>query len=202
MKKTFVILTTIILVLSLAACGEVEEGIQTITDYIDDIAGNNFSDKTNEDDYIDEPIDERKEAENSDETSDEQEGTENFDDVSDEQSETEDSDEQADTQEETGNSESTANNDTSSADGIRPEFKEAMDSYEAFFDEYVEFMKKYSNSSDTLSLLTDYMSFMSRYVETMKSLEELGESDMSEAEALYYVEVMARINAKLLEVAY
>lgn len=105
-------------------------------------------------------------------------------------------------QEETENSESTTNNEASSADGIRPEFKEAMDSYETFFDEYVDFMKKYSDSSDTISLLTDYMSFMSRYVETMESLEKLGESDMSTAEAMYYAEVMTRINAKLLEAAY
>ena len=35
----------------------------------------------------------------------------------------------------------------SAEDGISPEFKAAMDSYEEFFDEYVAFMEKYSKSS-------------------------------------------------------
>lgn len=32
--------------------------------------------------------------------------------------------------------------------GVDPECKEAMDSYEEFFDEYVEFMEKYENSGN------------------------------------------------------
>ena len=42
-----------------------------------------------------------------------------------------------------------AENDSSSeemVDGMRVSFKEAMDSYEKFFDEYVAFMKKYQES--------------------------------------------------------
>ena len=34
------------------------------------------------------------------------------------------------------------------ASGIRPEFKEAMDSYEEFFDEYIDFMDTYSKSDN------------------------------------------------------
>ena len=40
----------------------------------------------------------------------------------------------------------TANNDSDMVDGMHRDFKEAMDSYEEFFDEYVAFMKKYENS--------------------------------------------------------
>lgn len=41
-------------------------------------------------------------------------------------------------------------------DGMRPEFKEAMDAYEAFFDDYCDFMKKFNESPDDLSLLGEY----------------------------------------------
>ena len=97
----------------------------------------------------------------------------------------------------TGNSSNT--NSGELVNGMRPEFKEAMDSYEAFFDEYRAFMKKYNSSSDPTSMLSDYMSFMSRYTETMTKLSELSDDEMNSAELLYYTEVMARINQKLLD---
>lgn len=129
---------------------------------------------------------ETEKADNSDEYTGAQEETENFD-------------ESVDGHEET---ESSISIDNSSDDDIRPEFKELMDSYETFFDEYVEFMKKYNNSTDTTSMLTDYMSFMNQYVEIMKNLDEVDESALSKAEALYYTKVMIRIEEKLLETAY
>ncbi len=87
-------------------------------------------------------------------------------------------------------------------DGMRPEFKEAMDSYEAFFDEYCEFMKKYKENSTDLSLLADYANYMTQYVDTMSKLEKLGEDDLNDAELLYYIEVSNRISQKLLKAAY
>ena len=84
--------------------------------------------------------------------------------------------------------------------GIDPDFKAAMDSYEQFFDEYCTFMKKYSESDDPLSMMDDYAKFMSQYAETMSKIEALEEGDMNTAEAIYYAEVMNRINKKLLEV--
>lgn len=60
---------------------------------------------------------------------------------------------------------------------IRPEFKEAVDSYEDFFDEYVAFMEKYSESDDTASMLADYSSYMTQYAETMEKMESIDEDD-------------------------
>ena len=87
--------------------------------------------------------------------------------------------------------------------GIDPKFKEAMDSYEAFFDEYVEFMKKYSdpNNTDVMSMLTDYSNYMQKYADTMNKLNEIDENSLNAAEAAYYTKVMARITAKLAEVS-
>ena len=85
---------------------------------------------------------------------------------------------------------------------ISPDFKAAMDSYEAFFDEYVAFMKKYAKSNGTdMNLLNDYTTYMSKYADTMTKFEALKEADMSTAEAAYYIEVQSRITKKLLEVA-
>ena len=85
---------------------------------------------------------------------------------------------------------------------MRPEFKEAMDSYEAFFDEYVAFMEKYAASDgNDLSLLSDYASYMSKYADMMADLEAWDSADMNTAETAYYIEVQSRISQKLLEVA-
>ncbi len=86
-----------------------------------------------------------------------------------------------------------------SSTDIRPEFKEAMDSYEAFFDEYCEFMKKYNASDDTTSLLADYASYMVKYTDTMQKMNNISEDKLTDAEVAYYSEVSARISAKLIE---
>ena len=88
----------------------------------------------------------------------------------------------------------------SSDDGIRPEFKEAMDSYESFMNEYCEFMEKYNSSDDVTSMLSDYTDYMTQYVETMKKIDDIGEEEMSSEEAIYYTEVTTRVSKKLLEV--
>lgn len=90
---------------------------------------------------------------------------------------------------------------------VSPDFKAAMDSYEAFFDEYVEFMKKYETMLDSdnpmaaLTWLSEYTSWLNRYAETMDKLNDIDEDSLSVADYAYYIDVMARINKKLLEVA-
>ena len=93
---------------------------------------------------------------------------------------------------------SNGNNDNAVTTGIRPEFKKAMDEYEAFFDEYVEFMITFQESDDVAGMMGEYNSMMMQYVETMGALEDIDESELSDEEALYYAEVMLRINQKLL----
>lgn len=91
-----------------------------------------------------------------------------------------------------------------STNGIRPEFKEALDSYEDFFDEYIAFMKKYTDadSTEALEMMGDYTDYMEQYAITMEKLDELETDDLSKEETLYYVKVTNRITEKLLEVAY
>lgn len=90
-----------------------------------------------------------------------------------------------------------------SADGVTPEFKAKMDSLEAFFDEYVDFMNTYLNASssgDVMSMLSKYMNFLSKYADAMSDLEDIDEVNLSAADYAYYVEVYGRIMQKLLKV--
>lgn len=85
--------------------------------------------------------------------------------------------------------------------GVTPEFKATMDAYEAFFDEYVDFMQKFTSSENTLGMMTQYASMMARYAETMSALDEIDSDSLSEADALYYMEVALRITKKLADIA-
>lgn len=89
-----------------------------------------------------------------------------------------------------------------SIDGMRPEFKQAMDSYEEFMNEYCEFMKKYAESDGTdVGLLADYASYMSKYADVVEDFEAWDDGEMSTAETAYYLDVQTRVSKKLLEVA-
>ena len=92
--------------------------------------------------------------------------------------------------------------DNTTSNEIRPEFKEAMDSYEEFINEYCEFMKKYSEASDEdlPSMLSDYATYMSKYTNMTNQMNEL-EGEMNQAELQYYTEVSARVLQKLSEIS-
>ncbi|MPN11131.1 hypothetical protein SDC9_158432 [bioreactor metagenome] len=75
-----------------------------------------------------------------------------------------------------------------------------MDSYEEFFSEYFDFIKKYSESDNPMLMLADYARFMSRYPDMIEKMEALDdEEDLSAADAAYYLEVTSRIYRKLGE---
>ncbi len=86
---------------------------------------------------------------------------------------------------------------------IRPEVKEFLDSYEAFMNEYVEFMQKYqdSDAGSAASMLMDYYSFFARYAEFEEKIDAFEESDLTNAELAYYIEVTSRVSQKLLSIA-
>ena len=84
--------------------------------------------------------------------------------------------------------------------GVTPEFKEAMDKYEAFFDEYAAFMQAIDENPGNLGLLLQYSVMLERYAETMEALDAIGEEELSDADSMYYLQTMTRIEAKLLGV--
>lgn len=95
----------------------------------------------------------------------------------------------------------TTKKNNSTNNGLRSDFKKAMDSYEAFIDEYVAFMKKYnkSNGSD-ISLINDLSKYITKYAEFSEAFEKWEDEDLNDAELKYYLEVEARVLKKLNEV--
>lgn len=83
---------------------------------------------------------------------------------------------------------------------VSADFKKMMDSYEDFFDEYIEFMRKYENSDDVAGMLNDYADYMTKYADYMQKLNDVDTDNLSTADAAYYTKVQARIVKKLAEI--
>ena len=79
------------------------------------------------------------------------------------------------------------------------EFKKTMDDYEDFFDSYCELMKEYNKNPN--SVMDEYLEMNQKYLTVMEELDAIDEDELTDEEEAYYLEVMARINSKLLEVA-
>ena len=69
-------------------------------------------------------------------------------------------------------------------------------------DEYVEFMQKYmkADPNEMMKMMGDYYSILARYTEFTEKLERLDESQLTNAELAYYIEVTGRVSRKLLSV--
>ena len=76
---------------------------------------------------------------------------------------------------------------------IRKSFKDAMDEYEAFFDDYIDVMER----QDALKMATMAM----KYTEMAGAFERIeNDEDLSDAESAYYIHVQAQISEKLATV--
>lgn len=93
-------------------------------------------------------------------------------------------------------------NSTVGEDGLRKDFKDAMDSYEVFMNEYCDFMEKYSKNSTDPGLIADYMSYMSKYDDFTKKFDQWGSEDLNDAELEYYIDVQTRVYERLAEAEY
>lgn len=112
-----------------------------------------------------------------------------------------DKDEDATSTESTDNTISDAS-DEELVDGMRPEFKEAVDSYVEFMDAYVEFVEKYqAEDSPDAEMLKDYADYVSKLSEVNDKFDALDDGDMNDAESTYYINAQLDITKKLLELS-
>lgn len=81
---------------------------------------------------------------------------------------------------------------------VSPELKDALDSYEAFMDEYIAFMERYKNSGDITSMLADYGNYMQQYADATAKMNAIDSNSLSAADYAYYIEVTSRVSQKLL----
>ena len=88
---------------------------------------------------------------------------------------------------------------------VTPEFKEMMDSYEAFMNQYCDFMVKYTNATSSgdsatlLAMTADYASLVQQELDWASKIDGVDESTLSPADDAYYLEVQGRVLKKLGE---
>lgn len=86
---------------------------------------------------------------------------------------------------------------------VDPEFKEALDQYEAFINGYCDFLEMYlkADTDTQLSMMEDYATWMSQYAEVMDAVRTLDacQDEMTPAQLNYYVEVTARVSQRMIE---
>lgn len=87
------------------------------------------------------------------------------------------------------------------SNGVTPELKAFLDSYEAYMDQYIAFMQKYENSDDTYSMLYDYLDMMQQYTDFAEKLDQYDTDKMSAVDSAYYLEVTTRVAKKLYAAA-
>ena len=91
------------------------------------------------------------------------------------------------------------------SDVVTPEFKEMMDSYEAFMNQYCDFMVKYADATSSgdsatlLSMTADYASLVQQELDWASKIDGVDESTLSPADDAYYLEVQGRVLKKLGE---
>jgi len=86
---------------------------------------------------------------------------------------------------------------SSESDGIiRPEIKDAIDSYELFVDQYCDFLESF-DASDT-KMLMEYLSLLAKAEEMTEKFDAIEEEDLNDAESLYYTDVALRCSQKML----
>lgn len=91
---------------------------------------------------------------------------------------------------------------SASPGGSTGDFKKTMDAYEAFFDDFIAFMQKYDEEDNiSASMLIEYASMMSNYSKYVDEMDSIDQNSLSSEEQAYYLQVMARIEKKLIDYA-
>lgn len=86
---------------------------------------------------------------------------------------------------------------SSSASTVTPEFKEKLDGYEEFFNEYIKFLTAYNKASDRTEMVSQLADYDARREDVTSKLNSIDKSTLSKADALYYEDVTYRISKKL-----
>lgn len=80
------------------------------------------------------------------------------------------------------------------------EWKQFLQEYEAWVDDYISIVKKYEENPTDMTILTDYMEMLSNLTQWTQKADNIQESILDTNEALEYSKEMLRIAGKLAEV--
>ena len=87
---------------------------------------------------------------------------------------------------------------------VTPEFKATMDAYEAFYDDYIACMNRYTNASygddfaEFTNIMNEYFDMLEKLNEWSRKIDAIDESQLSPADDAYFLLVTLRIEQKLL----
>lgn len=80
------------------------------------------------------------------------------------------------------------------------EWKQFLQEYEAWVDDYISIVKKYEENPTDMTILTDYMEMLSNLTQWTQKADNIQGSILDTNEALEYSKEMLRIAGKLAEV--
>ena len=75
-----------------------------------------------------------------------------------------------------------------------------MDSYEAFYQQYCDFMKKYQANPTDVKLLAEYPDMLAKADEMSKAFDAWDQDDLNKEELKYYLDVNNRVMQMLVDV--
>ena len=77
----------------------------------------------------------------------------------------------------------------------------AIDAYEAFMNDYCDFMEEYQAEGRPASMLAKYGEMMGKYADMAAKFDAIDEGSLSADDDAYYIQVQTRVNQRLLAVA-
>ena len=80
---------------------------------------------------------------------------------------------------------------------VSPGFKQEVDTYEAFFNDYVDFMKKVEQGATSPEIIAQTSELIQKEAEYMAAFQQIQSRDLSSADLAYYLAANARILALL-----
>lgn len=81
------------------------------------------------------------------------------------------------------------------------DFRAMVDEYEAYMNEYCDFMEAYnSDPNNVVAMASEYADMMSQYGEWASKMEAVDESALSAEDNQYFIDAQTRINQRLLEI--
>jgi len=90
---------------------------------------------------------------------------------------------------------------TKTSNTVSSDFKVTMDSYEAFFDKYIDICNKYKSNPTDMTVMAEYTKYMGQCADMLNKMNALKSNSLSSADLAYYLEVNARITKKLASIS-
>ena len=85
---------------------------------------------------------------------------------------------------------------------VKSDFQTLMDDFEKHLDEYCTFIEEYSKAepSEQMTMVSEYTRVMAEYMEIAEKVHAIDTDELSTDDAAYYLEVMGRCGARMVEI--